>query len=76
MVVLSTTIKDELPGTLVWYVNRYAVPPPPVALLIDTVIAAAVPVTLVAIMVSILLTVPVAGVNAVHVVAVVVVGTR
>jgi hypothetical protein len=76
MVVLSTTIKEELPGTLVWYVSRYAVPPPLIALLIDTVIVAAVAVTLVAIMVSILLTVPADGVNAVQVVAVVVVGTR
>ena len=55
---------------------RYAVPPPAVALLIETVTATADEVTLDATMLSILLTVPVAGVRAVHVVAAVVDGIR
>jgi hypothetical protein len=76
MVLLSITLRVEFAGTLIWYARRYAVPPPPVALLMDTVILAAVPVTFAAVMDAILFTVPADGVSAVQVVAVVVVGTR
>lgn len=55
---------------------RYAVPPPPVALFTETVTNAVELVTLDATMLSILLTVPEAGVKAVQVVALVVLGIR
>jgi hypothetical protein len=69
-------MSDEYAGTEIWKQIRYAVPPPPVAELILTVTVAVLEVTLVATILSILLTVPVDGVNAVHVVALVLLGIK